>query len=798
MANWTIDGILTEPDNVTPWRGYYYIGLYSDTGIAIDTDGSWRAGENRLQTDASTGAASITLPQTNGDEMYVLRFESFRGETKGPWAFTLTSNLKWGDIIDNPNPLPPLPTLAQEIADRIAADQVLQDQIDAGGGGGGGGTDPTAAKKSANLSDLTNKTTARTNLSVYSTSETDVVATSKAAAQATALGFLGPTNGVDDAPAINAALTTYGLVRGMPGQTYTIASSILVPSSTALDMTGCTINSTFVGNLCANKGSVYSGFGYVTATAGDTSFTPTSRTGTFAVGQAITIDGAGAYDGTNISMYAVVTGWNSGTGVVTIDRPLRSSVSVRGCHTYNIDKDVTVKGGYWNRGSNAGSNAAAHSLLFRYVRNLKVDVEKVSSTAGRYAISCAAVWNSQVGIADAAAYKDGIHLMGPAEGFHITRLGGSYGDDAFSITAADYDGGMTDVSGDVIGVSWDNINAASAQSLVKIMPGKDCRIDGVVGGITQGTYVNHGVWIGEDVLAAGTTGGTLGSIDFGTFLGTQLSGTTASQIFLSSPSARLIKGKVIGTLVSGGFAVTTGGTTTASTETLDLEFDATGPGRLITGTNSNMTIKSTVVRGRYAQSSGSSSPINITGGVWSEVNNQMSSLTLTATSLIFNSTGRIRQPAQIVPSVTLLNPSQTVWPTQYRAMYTRFSIDRAMQVRYVNWRLDISSGNIQVGIVKLSGTNLQTVTKVATTGTIAAPTAGDIRTDLGLLNLPAGDYAAFLWVDNTTLACRQAAASGLTALRLSGSTTLTSGGVIDGGTFGWGTQYWACTIEGEN
>lgn len=138
MASFTISGIITEPDDITPWRGNYFIGLYSSTGIAIDGDGSWRAGENKLPTNPSTGFASIALPQTSGDELYILRFESFRGETKGPWTFALTGNLTWGDIIDNPNPLPPLPSLASLLADiaeeaatRAAADDALGDAITA-------------------------------------------------------------------------------------------------------------------------------------------------------------------------------------------------------------------------------------------------------------------------------------------------------------------------------------------------------------------------------------------------------------------------------------------------------------------------------------------------------------------------------------------------------------------------------------------------------------------------------------------------------------------------------------------
>lgn len=119
MANYTISGAVTEPDDVTPWRGFYYVGNYTDTGILLDADGSWRAGEHRIQIDRE-GDASISLPESEGDEQYFVRFEPFKGKPKGPWVFALTEDMTWAEIIDLPAPLPLDPTWlqqAQEAAD---------------------------------------------------------------------------------------------------------------------------------------------------------------------------------------------------------------------------------------------------------------------------------------------------------------------------------------------------------------------------------------------------------------------------------------------------------------------------------------------------------------------------------------------------------------------------------------------------------------------------------------------------------------------------------------------------------
>lgn len=107
MANYKVSGKLTEPDDVTAWKGKFYIGIYSESGIALDGDGSIRGGENVLEVDPGTGYAEIDLPATAGDELYSLRFEPWgiNAGFKGPWYFSLTKDVGWDEVIALPLPL---------------------------------------------------------------------------------------------------------------------------------------------------------------------------------------------------------------------------------------------------------------------------------------------------------------------------------------------------------------------------------------------------------------------------------------------------------------------------------------------------------------------------------------------------------------------------------------------------------------------------------------------------------------------------------------------------------------------
>lgn len=154
-------------------------------------------------------------------------------------------------------------------------------------------------------------------------------------------------------------------------------------------------------------------------------------------------------------------------------------------------------------------------------------------------------------------------------------------------------------------------------------------------------------------------------------------------------------------------------------------------------------------------------------------------------------------PALVLPPSAILAAGAAVWPAANRAMFARFQLPTATPLRHLNWVCGTSSGNIQVGVVALSGANRTSYTRVMDSGVIACPTAGDIRTDLGVTTLPAGDYAVFLWADNVTFQARFATNPMLTALRIVGVVSSLTTGVPASGVLAWASQTPSISLEGD-
>lgn len=136
-------------------------------------------------------------------------------------------------------------------------------------------------------------------------------------------------------------------------------------------------------------------------------------------------------------------------------------------------------------------------------------------------------------------------------------------------------------------------------------------------------------------------------------------------------------------------------------------------------------------------------------------------------------------PSLLVPPGALLAASAAgAWYTANAATFLRFSVPIKKAYRYINLYVGTASGNIQAGIVSMapSSATAMNATKIADTGVIACPASGNTQLDLGSKTLAPGDYALFLWCDNTTATFLHGLATGLTASRmLFTATGLTSG-----------------------
>jgi hypothetical protein len=150
-------------------------------------------------------------------------------------------------------------------------------------------------------------------------------------------------------------------------------------------------------------------------------------------------------------------------------------------------------------------------------------------------------------------------------------------------------------------------------------------------------------------------------------------------------------------------------------------------------------------------------------------------------------------PALVTPMILQAN-SAAAWPAANRAILMRFSLPNPGIYRYLNWTCGVQSGNVQLGVVALSGANATTYTRVMDSGVIACPAVGDIRTDLGATRLSAGDYAMYLQADNITFQARYASSTALSAIRVAG---LVAGTIGASGTVTWSTGFVVMSLEGD-
>ena len=125
----------------------------------------------------------------------------------------------------------------------------------------------------------------------------------------------------------------------------------------------------------------------------------------------------------------------------------------------------------------------------------------------------------------------------------------------------------------------------------------------------------------------------------------------------------------------------------------------------------------------------------------------------------------------------------------------RFWLQRRTSLRYVNFHIGVSSGNIQVCVLKYSSP-AGAYTRVMGGNTIACPAAGGVRLDLGATILEPGDYGVSLWVDNATVRVRHGVDGAKIATRVCAHGQALA--LPATGTRPWGSDRWwgGVTLEG--
>lgn len=159
----------------------------------------------------------------------------------------------------------------------------------------------------------------------------------------------------------------------------------------------------------------------------------------------------------------------------------------------------------------------------------------------------------------------------------------------------------------------------------------------------------------------------------------------------------------------------------------------------------------------------------------------------------------VAAPAIIFPPASLISAGLAVWPVQYAGLFNRFQVTQKGTYRYLRLRVGVQSGNIQVGVARLvwaAGNQSPGFTRVMSSGIIACPAGStDARIDCGATSLDPGDYAAFVWADNTTVTLMNGATSGFTAAMWGFTRTFDAAGVPTSGVTNLSTTTrWVCGL----
>jgi len=356
---------------------------------------------------------------------------------------------------------------------------------------------------------------------------------------------LPPASGGDDAAALNAVLAANpgAMIHGYPGASYVVHSSLIVPSRTTLDMTGCTVtlNTYVLDTVVRNESATPTrGVTDVVTTAGSAVITSATAqfsredVGTWvcigltlAVGAGFNLTlrptlaggpGAAAVTpGGNVLTAQIVRVVNATTAILS--KPADLATTGQPMNIFDTrDRDITVRGGTWVRDTgrsltpaDGGASIKIHHLVFRNVDNVTVrDLSVVYPIAGtgKYAISVGMATRMTVKNINFDTTSDGVHLQGPIDTGIITNINGTPGDDFVSLTAADWPN-YQDCTGDLTNISITDVSPVNGPvSVVKLMGDKNTTVRDIfvrnVGGSTTNSG-NGAIWIGDDDVLQGAT-----------------------------------------------------------------------------------------------------------------------------------------------------------------------------------------------------------------------------------------------------------------------------------------------------
>ncbi|HQW90179.1 MAG TPA: GDSL-type esterase/lipase family protein, partial [Nitrospira sp.] len=182
------------------------------------------------------------------------------------------------------------------------------------------------------------------------------------------------------------------------------------------------------------------------------------------------------------------------------------------------DTDITIRGGYWDRGTNGGTTSNdQHSIVFHRADRVSVSDVRFSATGPcKYSIYLVDVNVASVARCDISSTSDGVHVTGPSSDITVRDITGTTDDDMVSFTGRDYPNyELTAGGGNITNVVVDNVNQNSvgATNAVKLLSGAAMTLSDVsVRNVTIGAAAGAAVSILSDPVQASTVGGTIRNV----------------------------------------------------------------------------------------------------------------------------------------------------------------------------------------------------------------------------------------------------------------------------------------------
>ena len=359
---------------------------------------------------------------------------------------------------------------------------------------------------------------------------------------------------------------------------------------------------------------------------------------------------------------------------------------------YTRDSNITIRGGYWNFGTNtdAANDIYTSKFLLRHLDHYVIDVQGVATTAKGFCAFVADVtdgWVRMRNLNTVTSNGDGLHVNGPCYGLVVDELSGLTGDDTLGITASGYPV-KNDCSGNVVGVRVNVIDSIAGVRSLSVIAGVGNNIDNVVCTSIRGAANNSigCVTVGDDTAQATTTGGTYGYIDLGVVASRP--GSSNQLVNLQAPAAKKIRmeldfnwpstytyGLLYGCIVSGSSTATielleisgavNAANTSAATNLLyhsatsvtvgkavidKVNFTGNGTGCNLVQLSGSVTVNDlTLIGCRYTASNGNVVYVNGTGAVLSQ---------LTALGCTFGNSALMNSTSTTITKVT--NPSAPI------------------------------------------------------------------------------------------------------------------------------------------